>query len=88
MMKCRICECTDVDACASPDGCGWVADDLCSTCGELMEYLAAYMIIAGPHDRHTVEHATTAVRRALKELALLPVDQVHADEPLIVLAKP
>ena len=27
---CRVCGCTEYSAC--PDGCSWVADDLCSAC--------------------------------------------------------
>jgi len=28
--RCRVCGCTDDDACE--DGCSWVEDDLCSSC--------------------------------------------------------
>ena len=32
--SCRICGCTDFNACIQPDGfpCCWVEDDLCSSC--------------------------------------------------------
>ncbi len=30
---CRVCGCTDSDGC--PNGCFWVADDLCSNCGDV-----------------------------------------------------
>jgi hypothetical protein len=30
MRSCRICGCTDLQAC--PGGCHWVAPDLCSAC--------------------------------------------------------
>lgn len=32
--SCRICSCTDLDACVREDGgtCWWVEDDLCSEC--------------------------------------------------------
>lgn len=29
-IKCRVCGCTEVDAC--PSGCAWVEMDLCSVC--------------------------------------------------------
>lgn len=92
MKKCRVCECTDCDGCANPDydgGCTWVLPDLCSTCADFLEVMAAYMMVAGPHDRHTLEHATVAVRRCLAEVARanLPQDE-QPPEPLIVLAKP
>ena len=34
MRSCRICRCTDFNACIQPDGfpCCWVEDDLCSSC--------------------------------------------------------
>ncbi len=40
--SCRVCGCTEHDACLHPDGrsCSWVAADLCSVCantiGEIM----------------------------------------------------
>lgn len=33
--KCRVCGCTDIEAC--PGGCYWVEDDLCSECVETGE---------------------------------------------------
>jgi hypothetical protein len=34
-MKCRICGCTDNNACIGVEGpCYWVEDDLCSACAE------------------------------------------------------
>lgn len=31
--SCRVCGCTDMDACETDDGpCHWVAADLCSAC--------------------------------------------------------
>lgn len=30
--RCRVCGCTDYNACIC--GCGWVADDLCSECAD------------------------------------------------------
>jgi hypothetical protein len=88
MTKCRVCECTEVDACATGYGCAWVTEDLCSTCADFLETMAAYMMVAGPHDRHTIEHATVAVRRCLAEVARanMPEDE-QPPEPLIVLAR-
>ena len=70
MRKCRICECTTTDACVNR--CRWVTDDLCSTCADFMEVLAAYMLVSGPQDHHTMEWAVTAVRRCIVEVAQLP----------------
>jgi len=87
MKKCRICECTDVDACVMP--CYWVNDDLCSTCAEFLEMMAAYAIIAGPHHRRTVPDMITVLRRCILEIAgardLMPEDELPP-EPLIVVA--
>lgn len=87
MMKCRICECTETDACVN--GCSWATDTLCSTCADFMEVMAAYMMVSGPHHRHTIEEATVNVRRCLAEIARanMPEDE-QPPEPLIVLAKP
>lgn len=40
-MKCRVCGCSEERACAG--GCLWVEADLCSTCEEAIDVLAAYM---------------------------------------------
>ena len=46
--RCRVCGCTDYDACIEPDGfpCCWVGNDLCSNCaffaqGDRVELLEA-----------------------------------------------
>ena len=42
LTRCRVCGCTEVDACA--DGCSWVdGTDLCSTCGRAVDELAWWM---------------------------------------------
>jgi hypothetical protein len=41
-MKCRICGCTDDQAC--PGGCYWVDDDLCSRCDETIEAISRWKI--------------------------------------------
>ena len=41
LIRCRVCGCTEGDACA--DGCSWVDDDLCSTCGSASEAIAAWI---------------------------------------------
>ena len=89
MKKCRICECKDFDGCATPDGFRAVTPTLCSTCSEMLEYMAAYMMVAGPHDRHTVPAVTEAVTRCLAELVKQFDNASPAAEepPLIVLAK-
>lgn len=89
MSKCRICECTDADGCAAEYGCTWHQPDLCSTCAEMLEYMTAYMIVVGPHDRHTVPLAALAVERCLQEiLREAEAEAEQEPEPLIVLAKP
>lgn len=34
MPRCRVCRCSEFDACVEPDGlpCHWVEPDLCSSC--------------------------------------------------------
>lgn len=36
--ECRICGCTDLNACVDVDGepCAWMDEDLCSACADLM----------------------------------------------------
>lgn len=82
--KCRICECTESDACLMP--CYWITDDLCSTCGEFMEMIAAYMIVVGPHDRHTLQCGVTAVQRCLAEVGAGHNDGEPMEVPKIVIA--
>jgi hypothetical protein len=47
---CRICSCTEVNACDG--GCGWAEVDLCDTCrmllDELVSTFTAYLDVAGP----------------------------------------
>lgn len=59
--KCRICGCSDRDACAG--SCAWVEPDLCSTCALIKEALAEYFEIAGPTSgRHVTTPADAAAR--------------------------
>jgi hypothetical protein len=84
-MKCRICECSEHDACL--EGCSWTAPDLCSTCADFLEVMAAYMMLAGPSNRHTLRDAVLAVRRCLLEVGQGFDDSGEAPEPLIVIAR-
>jgi hypothetical protein len=45
---CRICGCTELNACIHPDGtpCAWVDDELCRRCDELMHTTALADIAA------------------------------------------
>jgi hypothetical protein len=39
-MTCRICGCTDFEACRTEEGpCYWVSENLCSECAETSEQL-------------------------------------------------
>jgi hypothetical protein len=42
-LRCRVCGCTEVDAC--PGGCGWVSseEDLCTTCGDAVRALLVWI---------------------------------------------
>lgn len=40
MMRCRVCGCTQTDACAN--GCEWVEDHLCSVCHDAAKALAVW----------------------------------------------
>jgi hypothetical protein len=42
-IRCRVCGCTEVDACA--DGCGWVQGeaDLCTTCAAAADALVVWL---------------------------------------------
>ena len=40
--RCRVCGCTDNNACLDPNSqevCHWVSDDLCSVCDAAMEHI-------------------------------------------------
>lgn len=39
-VRCRVCGCTEVDACA--DGCGWADTDLCTTCDRAAQAIVAW----------------------------------------------
>jgi len=90
---CRICRCTDSDACL--EACGWVEADLCSTCADLGEHLSLYMLISGPSvDRDRPQRTSAAgaekvaanIGRLVEELrAELAAGLPAAEEPLIIL---
>ena len=46
LTRCRVCGCTEVDAC--PEGCGWEPgeEDLCTTCAEAALAIADWMFAA------------------------------------------
>ena len=46
LTRCRVCGCTQVDAC--PEGCGWAKghEDLCATCAAAAETLAIWLMAA------------------------------------------
>jgi hypothetical protein len=92
--KCRICECTDFDGCASEDGgCSWIQDDVCSTCGEIAEALLVWFQEAGPLSRRNgkfvdalpafhrmVAEVTDAIGEALTEVVLATEAEMRAIE--------
>jgi hypothetical protein len=43
LIRCRVCGCTELDACDPP--CAWVLneEDLCTTCGDISVYLASWL---------------------------------------------
>lgn len=44
LTRCRVCGCTEVNACAG--GCSWVEKDLCSTCAVAVEGLIQFHLNA------------------------------------------
>jgi hypothetical protein len=40
-VRCRVCGCTEIDACAN--GCGWVDEDLCITCNNAVLAVGDWM---------------------------------------------
>lgn len=82
---CRVCECTDADACMG--GCEWAEPDLCSTCAEIILLLADYYDTAGPARRRG-EHGAVLFDRAAKEAtALLRAEtlEIAAEQPLVMI---
>jgi len=60
-VRCRVCGCTEVDACAN--GCSGADGDLCSTCDEAVSALAVWF-----HDARRVNWA--ALRRETERVVL------------------
>ena len=67
--RCRVCGCTDYNACIEPDGfpCCWVGNDLCSNCaffaqGDRVELLEAEDFSGKeaptPASRQIIQHQT------------------------------
>ena len=46
MLKCRVCKCTEMEACNPP--CGWEPGqgDLCTSCAHMIRTLRAWLEIA------------------------------------------
>ena len=75
MPKCRVCECTEHDACFG--GCEWVEPDLCSTCADIAIGLYEYFMTAGPAARRDPTKALGKLAEAGMRLL---------DEPMIVIS--
>lgn len=90
--KCRICECTDHDGCASDiGGCSWTEPDLCSTCAEIGQALLEWFQSAGPMARRrgAPADAMPALERLTSEITdiISAVEQDLPDpEPTIIIA--
>ncbi len=41
MTRCRVCGCTEVNACNPP--CSWAEDDLCTNCGMIIDAVDIWM---------------------------------------------
>lgn len=78
---CRVCHCTDDDACLG--GCAWFDVDLCTTCAEMIQFVGDYMHTAGPHTRNLTT-AIAAVARLAAAVEWDPDQAAGDDEPLIV----
>jgi hypothetical protein len=90
--KCRICECTDFDGCASDvGGCSWHEPDLCSTCAELGAAIIEWYQTAGPMARRngSIKQAKPALTRIFAEIDAM-IDAVEEDlpdpEPTVLIA--
>ncbi len=90
--KCRICECTDFDGCASDiGGCTWSEDNLCSTCAHIGAALLEWFQSCGPMIRRSgsLLEAMPALTRLVSEITDI-ISAVEEDlpdpEPAIVLA--
>lgn len=76
--ECRVCGCTDNDACAPVGGrnglaCSWVADDICSACVPARPRFGAptvaWPIYTGFHELQGHDGLGIAVARAFRESA-------------------
>jgi hypothetical protein len=72
-MTCRVCGCTDENACAG--GCVWIEPGLCSICALTAEAL-----------REWVQRAVIPNMAALCEEVLRDIAAEDSDEPLIIVA--
>lgn len=77
--KCRICHCTEDDACLG--GCAWVEADLCTTCAEMLDYLSDFMHTAGPSTRSF----TTALAAVARLASAVEWDPAAAGDPPLVI---
>lgn len=67
--KCRICQCTEKDACAG--GCAWEESDLCTTCSCMLGAIWTYVLTAGPASLtvfSSVEHRLVAAPEMIARL--------------------
>jgi hypothetical protein len=63
LVRCRVCGCTEVDACAP--GCSWVDSSLCSVCDEVIDALGVWFCDSR---RPNVTALLREVRRELVEV--------------------
>lgn len=68
---CRACGCTELDACAHPDGraCHWVAPDLCSACANT---IAEVMLAIDVTDRQAEDFLRVLVAHEAARRGMTP----------------
>ncbi|TGW16874.1 helix-turn-helix domain-containing protein [Stenotrophomonas maltophilia] len=79
--RCRICGCTELQACRG--GCSWIDKDLCSSCGEAASHTAPVimgqrLLIAGSSIKLSRTEAVVMQVLVAAPDRLVDVDALHA----------
>ena len=85
-MNCRVCECSEEDACMF--GCDWAEPDLCTTCAQIIIALCDYFEVSGPAKMRRknlafFDRLTAEAKRLLK----IESSETAQPEPLITIVR-
>jgi hypothetical protein len=76
--ECRICGCTDDEACITDAPCSWEEDDLCSACKTALDLVAHEALIVSAHFEDGLAAMHSLLNRSFKAIRALDDAQLQS----------